>query len=87
MDFNLHNNYPNPFNPSTKIRFDITEKTNVKIVVYNSAGMEITVLVNSELSAGKYESSFTALNLPSGVYFYKLITESFTDTKKMILLK
>jgi len=87
VDFKLHNNYPNPFNPTTKIRFDITEKTNVKIIVYNSAGMEITVLVNSELSAGMYETSFTALNLPSGVYFYKLIADSFTDTKKMILLK
>jgi hypothetical protein len=49
--------------------------------------MEITVLVNEELGAGKYETSFTALNLPSGVYFYKLITDSFSDTKKMILLK
>jgi len=87
VGFKLHNNYPNPFNPSTKIRFDVSERTNVKIAVYNSAGMEITVLVNDELGAGKYETSFTALNLPSGVYFYKLITDSFSDAKKMILLK
>lgn len=87
VKYELYNNYPNPFNPSTKIRFDITEKSKVKIVIYNSAGMEITVLVDSQLGAGKYETSFTALDLPSGVYFYKLITDSFSDTKKMILLK
>lgn len=87
VDFKLHNNFPNPFNPSTKIRFDITERTNVKIIVYSSAGKEITVLVNSQLSAGKYETSFTALDLSSGIYFYKLITDSYSETKKMILLK
>jgi len=87
VEFKLHNNFPNPFNPSTKIRFDITESTNVKIVVYNSAGMEITVLVNYVLGAGKYETSFTALDLSSGIYFYRIITDSFSETKKMILLK
>ncbi len=87
VDFKLHNNFPNPFNPSTKIRFDITERTNVKIIVYNSAGKEITVLVNSGLGAGKYETSFTALDLSSGIYFYRIITDSYSETKKMILLK
>jgi len=87
VGFKLHNNYPNPFNPSTKIRFDVSERTNVKIAVYNSAGMEITVLVNDELGAGKYETSFTALNLPSGVYFYRLQAGEFVQTRKMMLLK
>jgi len=86
-DFKLHNNFPNPFNPTTNIRFDITERTNVKIVIYNAAGKEINVLVDSELGAGKYETSFTALDLSSGIYFYRIITNSFTDTKKMILVK
>ncbi len=87
VKFQLHNNFPNPFNPSTKIRFDITEKSDVKLIVYNSAGKEITVLVNNTLSQGKYETSFTALNLASGIYFYKLITDKFSDTKKMVLVK
>lgn len=87
VDFKLHNNYPNPFNPTTKIRFDITERTNVKIIIYNSAGKEINVLVDSELGAGKYETSFTALDISSGIYFYRIITDNFTDTKKMILVK
>ncbi|HSP87599.1 MAG TPA: T9SS type A sorting domain-containing protein, partial [Ignavibacteriaceae bacterium] len=59
----------------------------VKIVVYNSAGMEITALVDSELSAGKYETSFTALDLSSGIYFYKLESGSFSSIKKMTILK
>lgn len=87
VDFKLHNNFPNPFNPATKIRFDITERTNVKIIVYNSAGKEITALVNAQLDAGKYETTFTALDLSSGIYFYKLLTDSYSETKKMILLK
>ena len=85
--YELFNNYPNPFNPSTKIRFDITERTNVKLVVYNSAGEEVTVLVNNVLGTGKYEVTFTALNLSSGIYFYRLITDNFSDTRKMILVK
>jgi hypothetical protein len=87
VNFKLHDNFPNPFNPTTNIRFDITERTNVKIIIYDSAGKEINVLVDSELSAGKYETSFTALDLSSGIYFYRIITNSFTDTKKMILVK
>lgn len=87
VNFKLYNNFPNPFNPSTKIRFDISERTNVKLIIYNSTGKEVTVLVNSQLGAGKYETSFTALNLSSGIYFYKLVTDNYSVTKKMILVK
>lgn len=87
VNFVLYNNYPNPFNPSTKIRFDVIEKSSVKIVIYNSVGKEVSVLVDETLNAGKYETSFTALNLASGIYFYKLTTDNFTDTKKMMLVK
>ncbi len=85
--YELFNNYPNPFNPTTKIRFDITERTNVKLVVYNSAGEEVTVLVNDELGTGKYEVTFTALNLSTGIYFYRLITDNYSETRKMMLVK
>lgn len=87
VNFILYNNYPNPFNPSTNIRFDLIEKSSVKIVIYNSGGEEISVLVDETLNAGKYETSFTALNLASGIYFYKLIAGNFIDTKKMMLIK
>lgn len=83
----LYNNYPNPFNPTTKIRFDISEKSNVKVVVYNTLGEIIAVLVDEILKAGKYETSFTALNISSGIYFYNITTKNFTQTNKMILVK
>jgi hypothetical protein len=86
-EFNLHQNYPNPFNPVTKIKFDITKNSNVEIKIYDAVGKEIAVLVNMNLSAGRYEADWNASAYPSGVYFYKLAADSYTDTKKMILIK
>ena len=83
----LEQNYPNPFNPTTNIKFDIPKLTNVKIIIYNALGKELTSLVNEKLSAGSYEVDWNASNYASGVYFYKLETEEFTNTKKMVLLK
>ncbi len=90
--FNLQQNYPNPFNPSTKIKFDIpvagvqyTEALQLRI--YDAIGKEIAVLVNQKLSPGAYEADWNAAGFPSGVYFYKLTAGSFSETKKMILLK
>jgi hypothetical protein len=85
--FSLYQNYPNPFNPLTNIRFDIPKSNHVKIIIYNALGKEITTLVNEKLSAGSYEVNWNASGYPSGVYFYRLLTEEFADTRKMVLLK
>lgn len=85
--FALYQNYPNPFNPVSKIRFDIPKSSFVKISVYDVIGREVKVLVNQSLNAGSYDTEFNASNIPSGVYFYKIVTEGFTDTKKMALIK
>jgi hypothetical protein len=92
VKFFLYQNYPNPFNPSTKIRFDIPSsggigKKNIKLVIYDILGREIYTLVNETLGAGSYEYVFDASNIPSGIYFYRLASESYSETKKMILLK
>lgn len=85
--FSLSQNYPNPFNPVTKIKFELPKSTNVKLIIYDALGREITVLVNEKQLAGIYETDWDAANYPSGVYFYKLITDYYSETRKMILLK
>jgi photosystem II stability/assembly factor-like uncharacterized protein len=85
--FSLYQNYPNPFNPTTNIRFDIQKTGFISIKIYDMLGREIAVLVNEKLKPGTYEADWDAANYPSGVYFYKLTTEGYTDTKKMILIK
>jgi hypothetical protein len=86
-EFFLYQNFPNPFNPTTKIKYDISKSENVKLEVYNVLGKEIKILVNSLQEAGKYEITWDALNFTSGVYFYKLTTADFTETKRMVLVK
>ncbi|RPI16786.1 MAG: T9SS C-terminal target domain-containing protein [Ignavibacteriae bacterium] len=90
--FALYQNYPNPFNPSTKIKFDIPsnvkrQTSNVKLVIFDVIGKEITTLVNEQLNPGTYEVKWNAANYPTGVYFYKLTAGSFAQTKKLILVK
>lgn len=85
--YSLSQNYPNPFNPATKIKFFIPENTFTSLKIYDVTGKEIAVLENKILAIGEYEYRWNAANLPSGIYFYKLETESFTQTKKMILVK
>jgi hypothetical protein len=85
--YSLSQNYPNPFNPTTKIQYSLPEASNVKLSVYNIMGQEMMQLVNESQSAGKYIVDFNAQNLPSGVYFYRLQTGKFVDTKKMLLIK
>lgn len=87
MNYNLSQNYPNPFNPSTSISFDIPDQSYVTLKIYDLLGRVVDNLVNEELNSGSYNIIWNAENLSSGVYFYSLITENFTDTKKMILLK
>ncbi|HEY5534901.1 MAG TPA: CHAP domain-containing protein [Ignavibacteria bacterium] len=83
----LYDNYPNPFNPTTNIKFDVEKSSNVKIVVYDVMVREVQTLVNESLKPGTYEAVFYGSSLSSGVYFYKLIVEDFIEMKKMILLK
>ncbi|MCX7878103.1 MAG: T9SS type A sorting domain-containing protein, partial [Ignavibacteria bacterium] len=89
--FSLNQNYPNPFNPKSKIKMQIAELSEVKLVVYDVLGREVQTLVNEQLSPGTYEVDFDGTNLPSGVYFYRIIAEGegqkFTKTMKMILVK
>ncbi|MBS1493880.1 MAG: T9SS type A sorting domain-containing protein [Bacteroidetes bacterium] len=83
----LSQNYPNPFNPTTKIKFELPKSSFVSLKVYNSAGKEIEFLVNEKLGAGVYEETFNAEKLSSGIYFYKITTDDFVQTKKMLLVK
>ena len=85
--YRLGQNYPNPFNPTTSIRFNITKPGAVKLKVYDILGNEVASLVDSKLSSGAYSVDFDGAGLSSGVYFYRLETESFSDVKKMTLIK
>lgn len=86
--FNLAQNYPNPFNPKTIIKFDLPEDAKVSLRVYNMLGELVHTLIESEiLSAGSYEREFDASYLPSGVYVYRLSSDKFTATRKMVLMK
>ena len=86
-DFVLHQNFPNPFNPSTKIKFSVRELSFITIKIYDVLGSEVATLVNEEKPVGTYELSWSAANLPSGVYLYRLQAGDLIQTKKMILLK
>jgi len=85
--FNLLQNYPNPFNPTTNIEFSLLEKSFVILKVFDITGKEVADLVNENLSAGTFRYEFNAGNLASGLYFYKLVSSKFSETKKMIILK
>lgn len=85
--YELSQNYPNPFNPATTIKYQLPNSGNVKIVMYDVIGRELMTLVDKQQSAGYYEVRFDASSLASGVYFYRMTSGSFTDLKKMILLK
>ncbi|MDQ3019551.1 MAG: choice-of-anchor B family protein [Bacteroidota bacterium] len=86
-EYKLYNNYPNPFNPSTTIKFDIPEKAFVSLVLYDMLGREIRKLVNTELTPGYYEYNFSAGNLSSGIYYYRLVTKNMSEAKRMVLIK
>jgi hypothetical protein len=85
--YSLSQNYPNPFNPTTKIKFDVSKSGYVRIIIYDITGCEIQTLVNEILQPGTYETTFDGSQLTSGVYFYKLITDRYSETKKMLLIK
>jgi hypothetical protein len=86
-EYKLNQNFPNPFNPSTNIRFALPKSGFVRLSVFDVAGKEVSVLVNERINAGSYSVDWNAANNPSGVYFYRIETEKFSDTKRMILVK
>lgn len=86
-NFKLFQNYPNPFNPNTVIRYSLSRNRFTTLKVFDALGKEVAVLVNEELIAGTYEADFTGANFPSGIYFYKLTSGDFTETRKMFLIK
>ncbi|MEP7145877.1 MAG: DUF1501 domain-containing protein, partial [bacterium] len=89
-EYALSQNYPNPFNPATNIRFTLKKDSNVSLKVYDTSGRIVQTLIDGFKNAGQYSVSFDVSgrsNLSSGIYFYKLKTDSFVDTKKMTLLK
>jgi hypothetical protein len=85
--YSLEQNYPNPFNPATTISFTLLKQEHAKLTVYDALGKEITTIVNSVLPAGLNIFTFDAENLSSGIYIYKLETESFVQARKMVVLK
>lgn len=87
VEFDLSQNHPNPFNPSTVVKYSLPVDGFVNISVYNNLGEKVTVLVDGEVSAGKHSVSFDAANLPSGVYFCRMEAGNFITSRKMLLLK
>ncbi len=90
--FALSQNYPNPFNPSTTINFDVPEQARVSLIVYDIIGREVATLVNGDYAAGYHRVTFSANNLSSGVYFYRMTSlgnngQNFVQTKKLLLMK
>jgi hypothetical protein len=86
-DNKLAQNYPNPFNPSTTIQFALPKESFTRLEIYNALGEKVLTLVSENLKAGTYEYEWNAEGLPSGIYFYRLNTENYSEIKKMILLR
>jgi hypothetical protein len=86
-EFFLGQNYPNPFNPTTTFSFSLPSTSFVTLKIFDVAGREVTTLVSATMHAGSYTRQWNALNMPGGVYFYRMQAGSFTDTKNLILLK
>ncbi|PLX33485.1 MAG: hypothetical protein C0600_00360 [Ignavibacteria bacterium] len=87
LEFSLDQNYPNPFNPATSISYAVSEEAHVRLVVFNSLGMEIAVLVDHTQKPGRYEVDFDAADLVSGTYYYRMTSGEFTQTRTMTLSK
>ncbi|MEO8515025.1 MAG: T9SS type A sorting domain-containing protein, partial [Ignavibacteria bacterium] len=87
VKFILHENYPNPFNPATTIKLDLPKSSNVNLIICDMLGRELYSIVNEYLRTGSYEFTWDARSYSSGIYFYRLTTNNFTETKKMILIK
>ncbi len=87
LNFSLHQNTPNPFNPTTTIRFDLPHSSHVTLTIYNTLGQTVTTLLNQQIDTGTHSEFFDGVPLPSGIYFYYIHTANFTAIKKMVLIK
>ena len=87
IEFELSNNYPNPFNPVTSIRYSLPKSEKVSLIVYNLNGKEVARLVNENQQAGNHSIKWDASDVASGIYFYRLQAGDFVQTRKMVLLK
>ncbi len=87
QSFEMHQAFPNPFNPSTTIRFELSNDSNVSMVIYDIMGGEVAELVNDRMSAGCHTATWDATGLASGVYFVQLVIPEYTETQKVMLLK
>ncbi len=87
VEYKIYQNYPNPFNPSTKIKFDVPQSSKIKLSVFDISGKEMEVLFNDKLSPGSYEFKWDASQYSSGVYFYRIQSNEFIETKRMLLIK
>jgi hypothetical protein len=86
-EFALHQNYPNPFNPTTRIEFDMPSSGPVSIKLFNLLGSEVMTLFNGFKEAGYHAITVDASNIPSGIYFCKMVSDKFTAVRKLILTK
>jgi hypothetical protein len=87
ISYQLYQNYPNPFNPTTRIRYQVPERARVTLKVFDILGNEIVKLVDEEKETGIYEVEFNGSGLASGLYFYRIKADDYTDTRKAILVK
>ena len=87
LTYKLRQNYTNPFNPATQISYSLPEQAHVRLEVYNALGKRVETLVNETKSPGRYEAGFDAAGLSSGVYLYRMQTESHTESRSMLLVK
>jgi hypothetical protein len=86
-EFALKQNFPNPFNPSTEIPYELPEQSHVRIEVYDIVGRRIAILLDEEMPAGRHTVNFSGQNLSSSIYFYRIVTDNFVESKKMVLIK
>jgi hypothetical protein len=86
-DYTLLQNYPNPFNPSTTIKYSLPKATHVSLSIYNSKGQEVSKLISQDMNAGVHSTEWNATGFASGVYYYRIVTGEFVETKKLLLLK
>jgi len=87
LQFELSQNYPNPFNPSTTINYTLAKPSHVRLEIYNILGQRLTVIVDENKDAGSHSEIWHADDIPSGVYFYRIVAGNSEDTRKMMLLK
>jgi hypothetical protein len=87
LNFEVQQNYPNPFNPSTTIRYALPRASQMRLIVYNTLGQQVSELAYGDMDAGYHEVKFDGSNLASGVYFYRIQAGSFVQTKKLLLLR